>query len=209
MTKLASVQGENVFPIGGTTYAFATPTVYDMPKLRRRLTREGVRLPTRRDFEAAAIAGLRALAEAAGEPEEGARQVELVERFYAALVPTQEDEIDEPDLEKRFAIVKEREEARQAELAAVTPEVLLIQANLQRHWPAWRELRADEDYWTDLSRIDTVRLLLTHRDGVAQPRDKDGWLTQAAYAALPDPHLVPLGIFAMGLFAPTETERKN
>jgi hypothetical protein len=209
MTRVASVKGMNKLELGDATYWFATPSVYDMPKLRRRLTLEGVRLPTRADFEAAAIAGVRALAVAAEEAEEGERQVDLIERFYRAIVVTDEDDIDEPDIEKRFALFKEREETRRAELAAVTPEVLLIQANLDRHWPAWRELRADENYWTEVSRIDTVRLLLTHVGDLDLARDKDGWITEAAYAALPDEHLAPLGTFAMGLLAPTETERKN
>lgn len=195
--------------LGKTAYLFRTPDVYDPARARRLLTRQRVRRPSPYEFRIAATAGVEAMAAAANQAEEGARQVALLERWYELSAPTDPDQIDEPDFERRAQIVREREEARKAEMVPLYPAIAAIEANLERHWPPYAELLADREYWDDVSRIDMVRLLLVARDGQDLPRDDDGLVTQAAYAAIARDHRVPLATFAFGLLAPDEAQRKN
>jgi hypothetical protein len=139
--------------LGSREYWFRTPTAYDTPRLRRELTLQGIRRPLPIEFRVAAIAGIEALGDTAGEPEETERQKELIEEWYELLAPIGEDDIDEPDLDEarrraRSAPRRAGERAR----ARIFPQVAAIEANLARHWQPYRELLADRGYWDDASR---------------------------------------------------------
>ena len=203
--------------LGGRTYVFRTPDVYDPARARRLLARQRVRRGTLTEFRLTALAGVAALAAAVGDAEEGERQAVLVEEFYQLLEPIDEDTIDEPDLELRAAEVARREAAAQDRMRAIGAQILAIQANLERHWGPYAELKADSDYWDEVSRIDMVRLLLVSIDpgsgsgagAAAVARDDDGLASQAVYHQIPAEHRMPLATFAFGLLAPGETQRKN
>ena len=195
--------------IDGTAYAFRTPTLYDTARLERTLTLQRVRRPSLNEFRVAALAGVAALAEAVGNLEEGERQAEAIEAWYPTLTPTDEDEIDEPDLEARGLELLRLETERAAEQRRLYPLVTAIEANLERHWPAYAELVADRKYWDAVSRIEIVRLLLVRASGAELARDGDNLLSAAAYKALTRRHRAQLATFAFGLLAPSETQRKN
>jgi hypothetical protein len=195
--------------LGSREYWFRTPTAYDTPRLRRELTLQGIRRPLPIEFRVAAIAGIEALGDTAGEPEETERQKELIEEWYELLAPIGEDDIDEPDLELRAAELAARLAEREAARARIFPQVMAVEANLARHWQPYRELLADRGYWDDASAIDIVRLLLVREGNAVLARDADGMVTHEAYRAIPLTDRGPLATFASGLLSPTETQRKN
>lgn len=195
--------------IDGRRYGFRTPDLYDPAKARRILARQGVRRPNTAEFRVAALAGIEAIAEAAGTPEQGTEQRALLERWYELIVPIDEDTIDEPDPMRRGEELIRREDARRRELTALLPDVTAIEATLERHCPPYAELIADRNYWDDVSRIEIVRLLLVEIDGVPQARDDEGMLTQDAYRAIAHAARMPLATAAFRLLAPDEAQRKN
>lgn len=203
------MKGLHDLTIGARTYLFRAPTVYDLPTVRRFLTRRGIRRPAQHEVEVAALAGITELGEAVGDPAEGYRQREVMEEWHRLLVPTDEDEIDEPDFEARAAEVARLEADRLEAQRAILPQVLAIQATLERHWPPYRELLADRRYWDEISNIEIVRLLLVQIDEAEVRRDKDGLMLDADYQALPEDHRPQLAAFALRLLHPTETQRKN
>lgn len=207
---LASTKDLHDCTLGGRTYWFRTPGVYDLPKMRRVLRKQGVRRPDRTEMRICAQIGIRRVAEAGGWPEgEGDRQADVIGQWYELMTPPDENLIDEVDLDKRAAILAQLEAARQAEIAALYPEVLAIEAALERHWPAYADLAADATYWDELSRIDAVRVLIERIDDAQVRKDGEGLAEQAAYLAIPPEHRLALGTFALALLAPSETQRKN
>jgi hypothetical protein len=204
---VTSVKDVHPLELDGHNYRFRSPTVYDPARARRILTRQGVRRPAQAELQHAALAGISALAEATGEAAEGVRQRALMEEWYGLLEPIREDDIDDPDLMTRGEERLETE--RRERIAALYAEAAAVEANLERHWPAYRELLADRNYWDDLSRIEVVRLLLTDIDGAPVPVDEEGMMTAAAYGAIAGHHRLPLATFAFRLLAPDETQRKN
>ena len=195
--------------LGDEEYWLRTPTVFDVPRLRRELTRQGVRRPQLQEFRIAALAGIAALGEAAGEPEEAARQGAVMEQWYALLTPISEDEIEEPDLVKRGEILQQQLEQHASERTVIISEVLRIQANLERHWAPYADLVADRRYWDDVSQIMAVRVLLRRRGLVKLECDADGLLSEAAFLELPRDAVTPLAKFAEALLVPDEAQRKN
>lgn len=194
---------------GVTSYWLRTPTVYDPAKARRLLARQRVRRPGAHEFQVASLAGVRALAEVISDPAEGERQQALLEEWYALLDPLREEDVDEPDFEARAVELARREAERVAALQRLYPSVSAIEANLERHWPAYAELVADRNYWDDVSRIEIVRLLLVRQGPGALPLDDEAMLTGAAYQAIPPEHRVPLATFAFALLTPGASQRKN
>ncbi len=195
--------------VEGVRYGFRTPTLYDPAKARRVLTRQGIRLPSTLELQVTAKAGILKVGEASGDTAEGLRQAQVLEDFYAAVIPVDENDIDEPDPVLRGEEYAQRETERQALVTELYPQAMAIEATLRRHYPPYAELVADRDYYDDISRIEMVRLLLVSRDGVDLPRDDEGLLTQAAFESLPKGHRMPLASVAFGLIAPGETQRKN
>jgi hypothetical protein len=209
-----AIKGQHDCPVtdakgGVRTYWFRTPTVYDLPTVRRSLTRRGVRRPASHEFEVAAFAGIAAMAETVGEPEEGERQRQLMEEWYRLRAETDEDDIDEPDFELRAAEVLRLEGERIAAQREILPSVAAIEANLERHWPPYAELLADRRFWDEVSNIEIVRLLLVSIDAEPVRRDKDGLMRDADFQALPPDARPVLTAFALRLLVPTETQRKN
>ena len=195
--------------LGGRTYVFRTPDVYDPARARRLLGRQRIRRPALAEFRFAALAGVEAMAATVGDIEEGERQKALVDEFYQLIEPIDEDAIDEPDFELRAAEVKRRAAETEARLREIAPQIVAIQASLERHWGPYAELKTDCDYWDEVSRIDMVRLLLVSIDGVTCPRDDDGLITQTTYRAIAADHRQALATFAFRLLAPDEAQRKN
>ena len=195
--------------LGDEDNSLRPPTVLDVPRLRRELTRQGVRRPQLQEFRIAALAGIAALGEAAGEPAEAVRQGAVMQQWYDLLTPPSEDEIEEPDLIKRGEILQQQLEQRASDQAAIVSEVIAIEANLERHWPAYADLIADRRYWDDVSEIMAVRLLLRRRGMIQLERGPDHLLTEAAYLGLPQGDTGPLATFASALLAPDEAQRKN
>ncbi|UZW55557.1 hypothetical protein NUH86_01760 [Sphingobium sp. JS3065] len=199
----------HVKTLGGVDYAFRRPDLYDLPAMRRRLRMARVRRPSLLEYRTIGAEGARRIGEAAGDAVEGTRQAEIIERWYDLLVPLDEDKIDEPDLEARARLFEQQQAERRAEMAALYPDVLAIEANLDRHSSDWAELKADADYWEEISRIDAVRLLLVEIGGRTFPRDADGLMIEEGYQSIPAQHRLHLGTFALGLLAPDEVTRKN
>ncbi|AMK18698.1 hypothetical protein [Sphingobium sp. MI1205] len=199
----------HVKTLGGVDYAFRRPDVYDLPAMRRRLRIARVRRPTIGEYRAIGAEGARRIGEAAGDAAEGARQAEIIERWYDLLLPFDEDSIDEPDLEARAKLFAQEQAERRQEMAKLYPDVLAIEANLDRHCQDWAELRADADFWEEISRIDSVRLLLTEIGGRVFPRDADGLMIEEGYQSIPAQHRLQLGTFALSLLTPDEATRKN
>jgi hypothetical protein len=196
--------------IGETSYVLRTPDVYDPARLRRFMGRQGVRQrPAVIELMVCARAGLMALAATVGAPEEGERQAALYEEYFGLLDPVNEDDIDEPDQDRRATIVAEQEAQRAARRVEIYPQVMAIEASLERHWQDYYQLKADRSFWDEVSEIDVVRLLLVSIDGAAVRQDDDRLLTQKAYKAIPPEHRSPLARFAFRLFAPTETQKKT
>lgn len=207
---LASIDDLHARTLGGVTYWFRTPDCYDLPRIRRMLTKQGVRRPDRTEMRICAQLGVRRLAESGEWPDgEADRQVDMIDRWYKLLRPLDENDLDEPDQEKRAAQLAALQAERQKDMAALWPEISGIEAMLDRHWPAWSDLRADSQYWDEISRIDTVRVLIARIDDKPVPRDPDGLMRSEAYLDIPAEHRVPLATFAMGLLTPTESQRKN
>lgn len=196
-------------PVGGTTYLFRTPTLYDPAIIRRQLTRQRVRRPGRMELNIAALHGLAMLAEAVDDVAEGERQQAVLREWHKLLEPIDEDQIDEPDLEARAAEVARQDAVRKARLLELQAEVAAIEATLERHWQPYAELLADRTYWDEIAQIETVRLLLIRADERELLRDKDGLLTSAAYRSVPAEHRGALAHFAFGLMSLDETQRKN
>lgn len=199
----------HVKTLGGVDYAFRRPDVYDLPAMRRRLRIARVRRPTLGEYRAIGAEGARRIGEAAGDAAEGGRQAEIIERWYDLLLPLDEDSIDEPDLEARAKLFAQAQAARREEMSKLYPDVLAIEANLDRHYQDWAELKADADYWEEISRIDSVRLLLTEIGGKVFPRDADGLMIEEGYESIPAKHRLQLGTFALSLLTPDEATRKN
>ena len=204
-----SAKDQHDLTLGNTTYWLRSPTPYDLPKMRRMLTRQGVRRPTQNELRVAALAGVSAMAEATGMVEEGERQQALVEQWYALLPPIGENDIDEPDGEKRAVELARRQAEREAEMTALYADIMAIEANLERHHPPYRELIADGRYWDDVSRVDAVRLLLVRTDAGPLPRDGDDMLDAAVFMAIPEADRLQLATKAFTLLTPTEAQRKN
>ena len=126
-------------------------------------------------------------------------------------MPLREDDIDEPDQDKRLVLLAEQQAERSAAQLAIISTFMAIEANLERHWPPFAELVADRRYWDELSKIMAVRLLLSKRGSVALEREGQDRLvlSDAAFLALPQADMLALVAFAEGLLAPGETQRKN
>lgn len=193
----------------GRSYALRVPTVFDLPKMRRSLTRQGVRRPLREEFRIAAMAGIAQLGEVTGDMAEADRQAAVLGRWYELLDPPQEDDLDEPDPVLRGEELKQKLEERAAEMAGLVAQVRAIEANLERHCPPYAELLADRTYHDELSQIEIVRLLLVAIDGEAVRRDGEGFMPARDYAALPEEAKQKLARKGMALLAPSETQRKN
>lgn len=204
-----SVKDIHTKVLGDTSYRFRSPAVHDSAKLRRTLTLQRVRRPDRIEFLVASRVGIKAMAEKAGEIEEGDRQLALVEEFHELSVPVKEDDLDEIDPVRRAALLKEKEEERKARLQEIYPEVHAIEANLERHHPPYAELKADVEYWDAISRIEVVRLLLVEIDGEPVVPDEDGIMAESAYLAIDRNHRVSLATMAFGLLSISEKQRKN
>ena len=205
-----SVKDQHDLTLGGTTYWLRTPTPYDMPRMRRLLTRQGIRRPAANELRVAALAGLMEMAEIADAAAEGERQRAVIERWYELMPPLDENDFDEPDQERRHAEMAGREAERRDERAALYADVMAIEANLERHFPPYAELIADLRYWDDVSRIDAVRLLLVRiGDDGHLPRDRDDLVDAGVYQALPEGDRVQLATFAFTLLTPSEASRKN
>lgn len=205
-----SVKDQHDLTLGTTTYWLRTPTPYDMPRMRRLLTRQGIRRPAANELRVAALAGLMQMAEIADAAAEGERQSAVIERWYELMPPLDENDFDEPDQERRHAEMAGREAERRDERAALYADVMAIEANLERHFPPYAELIADLRYWDDVSRIDAVRLLLVRiGDDGHLPRDRDDLVDAAVYQALPEGDRVQLATFAFTLLTPSEASRKN
>ncbi len=197
-------------PVGGRDYWFRSPTIYDPALARRVLSRRRVRRPSLHEFSVAAFRGIEALAEQAGLPEEGTRQAAIMERWYALQKPIVEDDLDEPDFEKRAEELKAREGERRRGIEELYGDVMEIEANLERHYQPYADLVADRTYWDDLARIEIVRQLLVKiGDGPDLPRDEDGFLTEDTYRHVPSDARFALATFAFGLMGPDEDQRKN
>lgn len=197
--------------VGDETFWFRTPTSFDLPRMRRQLTREMIRRPQLHEFKIASLAGIMALGEQVGEPEEAERQRGVIEQWYELLVPLREDDIDEPDQDKRLIELAEQQAERSAAQLAIIGEFMAIEANLERHWPPFAELLADRRYWDELSKIMAVRLLLSKRGSMVLEREGQDRLvlSDAAFLALPNAAMLTLVTFAESLLAPGETQRKN
>ena len=206
---IVSVKDEHELKLGSATYWLRTASPYDMPKMRRLLTRQGVRRPTPTDLRVAAIAGVEQMADATGEIVEGERQRGLIEEWYEMMPAVDENDVDEPDGEKRAAIVEERDRERRRRMNEIYPDIAAIEANLERHHPVYRELIADGRYWDDVSRIDAVRLLLMRTDAGALPRDRDDLVDTGVFMAIPEADRLRLATFAFELLSLTDTRRKN
>ncbi|MBU3991569.1 MAG: hypothetical protein KKA12_03315 [Alphaproteobacteria bacterium] len=206
---LALVSDLHECVLGGRSYRFRTPDVYDPSRARRLLTRQRVRRPALLEFRLVGVAGVLALAEAVGDRAEGARQRAVIEEWYDLLEPLDEDKLDEPDYVERGAELARLEADRLARQAELQPQAMMIEANLERHWQPYAELLADRRFWDDISAIEIVRLLLVSIDGAALRRDDDGLVMQEAYKAIPPDHRTDLATFAFRLLAPDETQRKN
>ena len=206
---LASVNDLHDCLIAGTLYQFRSPDIFDQAKIRRSLRQQKVRHPSAAEFRVAALAGVKAMAEIAGEPDEGARQAALVGDWFELQVPTDEDDIDEPDLVARGEIVAEKETERMASLRAITPEVMAIRANLERHWPDYAALLGDSDYWDDVSKIEVVRLLLVSISGGAVKMPGEDFIAPQIYQSIPVKHRMALATFAFHLLGPDGGTRKN
>lgn len=196
--------------LGSTTYWFRTPTPYDLPKMRRLLTKQGVRRPTQNEFRVAALAGVRSMATIVDQEAEGEAQCALIEEWYKLVEPIDENAISEPDGEKRAAIVAARDAERREKISAIYADIMAIEANLERHHPPYAELVADGRYWDDVSRIEAVRLLLVRTEqGGTLPRDRDDLVDGPVYIALPEADKLRLGTFGFTLLAPGDAKRKN
>lgn len=206
---LASVKDQHDLTIGETTYWLRTPTPYDKPRMRRLLARQGVRRPNATELRVAALAGIAQMAAATGQAAEGEAQAAIIERWYELMPPIDENDVEEPDGEKRAAEVARREADRRAEMNALYPDVAAIEANLERHHPPYAELVADSRYWDDVSRIDAVRLLLMRTGDGVLPRDRDDMLDAAVFLTIPEAHRFELATFAFTLLTLTEPQRKN
>jgi hypothetical protein len=206
---LPSVRDIHTCTLDGTDYGFRTPTPYDVPTLRRTLGRQGLRRPLTDEFRVCGVAGIAALGERAGDPEEAERQTDVFESWYKLLVPHKEDELDEPDLEERAVQLAELERARQAKLEELLPEIAAIEAMLTRHWPPYAELLADRHYYDEISEIDVVRLLLVRIGDLAVLPDREGLLPGDRYRQIPSLHRRALAQFATGLLTQDETATKN
>lgn len=205
-----SVNDQHHLTLGDTTYWLRTPTPYDMPRMRRLLGRQGIRRPTPNELRVAALAGIASMATAVGDAAEGEVQQAIIEDWYRLSAPTDENDIEEPDGEKRAVELARREAERKAALQAIYADVAAIEANLERHHPPYAELVADGRYWDDVSRIDVVRLLLIRTDpGGVLPRDRDDLVEGAVYQAIPEAHRFDLATFAFALLAPGDAQRKN
>ncbi|MCT2398529.1 hypothetical protein [Novosphingobium mangrovi (ex Huang et al. 2023)] len=196
-------------PIGGVTWWLRTPTVFDPARMRRVLTRQGVRRPTLTEMRVASLAGIAAIAEAVGDTAEGERQSALLEEWYEIIVPIDEDDVDDPDPVSRSAELERRRAEQLDRQRALMADVIAIEANLERHHPPYRELVADRQYWDEVSQIEVVRMLLLRKDDELLARDPDGMLTQATYASIPEGHRGLLAKFAMALLAPDKATEKN
>lgn len=195
--------------VGGVTYQLRTPTAFDPARMRRVLKQQGVRRPSLTEFRVAALAGVTALAEAVGDAAEGESQCAILEEWYRLLEPVSEDEIDDPDFETRGAEFKRQLAERRERQIAIMPDVMAIEANLERHHPPYRELVADRDYWDEVSQIEITRLLLLRRNNEMLARDPDGMMAQSAYLAIPAVHRAALAKKAMALLSPDRDTEKN
>lgn len=193
----------------GVRYDFRTPSVYDMPAIRRMLTKARVRRPAEREFLVAALAGIDAMADAVSDPQEGMRQKALIEEWFELAKPIKEDDIDEPDLQKRGEEFAHRQAEQKARQVAIYPQIAAIEANLERHSASYADLKADRDYFDELSNIEVVRRLLDSVQGVKQDRDDDDFVTVDAYQRIAKGHRQALANFAYGLLTPDEARRKN
>lgn len=195
--------------LGADDYWLRAPGVHDLPTISAELTRRRCRRPSLTEFRVTGLAGIAAMGEAARQPAEAERQQALFEEWHELLAPLSEDDIDEPDFEKRAAELARRGAARAEARAAIFAEITAIEANLARHWAAYADLLADRQLYDSLIDIDVVRTLLVRRGEIALVRGEDGMLTDAAYLAIPAGHRRPLALFANRLLMPDETTRKN
>ena len=180
------------------TYALRTPRVYDRAKLRRMARKAGARSVDKVEITVALRRAIEQIYTAAGRPEEAARLVDLVDEYTALTAePVPEDDKDVTD-----------------RLAELTAEVMEIEAVIERHSDAYRELLADQDYWRDIIRIVAIRLFLVGATNLpggdirATDVGAEG-LTEAQADRIPAEHIPQLGSKALGLLAPTEQEAKN
>jgi hypothetical protein len=194
---------------GSRRYWFRTPTVYDLPQMRWALTKRGIRRPQPIEFRVAGLAGIKALAALAGDVNEGNRQAEIWEDWHGLIEPHSENDIDEPDFEKRAIELARLEAKRLADQEALLAEIGAIEGNLGRHWPPYADLLADRALYDELTRIEVVRLLLVQIGEVPQQIDGDGRLSEAVYKALPTAHRAALAAFATSLLVPSEDQAKN
>lgn len=205
---LPSIKELHRCEVGDEEYWLRTPTVFDLPRMRRDVSIIA-RRPVLHEFKIASLAGIAAIGELVDEVEEAERQRGVIEQWYEMLVPLREDDIDEPDQEKRTVLLIAQQAERHEAQVAILGEVAAIEANLERHWPPFAQLSADRRYRQDVENIMVVRLLLRKRGTVTLGRDAEGLLAEEAYLALPDAALPALQAFAEALLVPGETQRKN
>ncbi len=195
--------------IDGVRYVFRAPSAYDMPAIRRMLTRARVRRPGEHEFQVAAIAGIDAMAEAVDDPAEGERQKALIVEWFELAKPFTEDELDEPDLVKRGEMLEQELAKRTARKVEIYPQIAAIEANLERHCAPYAELKADRDFSDEISNIEVVRRLIESVDGQRLPRDDDDFASAESYQTIKKGHRQKLATFAYSLLAPDEARRKN
>lgn len=204
-----NVKNLQLCEVGDIQYWFRKPTPHDIPNLRWALTKRRVRLPHPIEFRVVALAGIEALGEIAGDPDEAERQRKVFEESHELLEPIDENDLEIVDPVERAEELAKREEARKARQQELFPDLVSIEANLARHWSPYADLIADRNQWRDLSQVEAVRLLLVRRGDETLGRDEHEMLSFDAYETLDPEHIPVLAGFAQGLFAPDKATAGN
>ena len=161
-------------------YLLATPTILERAKWRRSVLATGARW---HDDDAMLACLRRGITETVA-PSQEAELLDIVDRFAS---------FDEGQAPEDLAIDFEE-----------------IERTVQGAYPAYAGLAADRAYWLSVAPILAAQQFLCGWENIEAPfEQRAGLVTEECLAAIPEGHVMEVGLKAIELMSPTETQAKN
>lgn len=186
------------------TYTFRVPTVFDRKRLRRAVASQKAVVHAPDEIQVYLKEGLTAIYEEAGDPDEAARCIGVVDALY--------EKSEQAEIMAAEGL--EMPDGWTDEVNALARDVREIELVVKRHYQPYAELLADVDFAREIMGLEAIRMCLLEivkGEGEAAVRHAFGQTgpTDAQFSLIPDAHQITLAQKALSLFSPTGDAEKK
>lgn len=181
-------------------YTFRVPTVFDRKRLRRAVASQKAVVHSADEISVVLKEGLTAIYDEAGDPEEAARCIGVVDGLYERA----------EQAEIMAAEGLEMPEGWTDEVNEMARDVREIELVVKRHYQPYAELLADVDFAREIMGLEAIRMCLVEmKVGVTFTDIGSTGLTDGQFSLIPDAHQISLAQKALSLFSPTGEAAKK